>query len=90
MIRANSLANAVTLVMLILYVACAAISAAAPDFVLGVGQAWVHTINMELIKSTQQMTLGTFVWGAVSLGALTWLVTYGTAVSYNYFVKREK
>lgn len=90
MIRANSLANAVTLVMLILYVACAAISFAAPDFILGMGQTWVHTINMDLIKSTRQMTFGSFVWGAASLGVLTWLVTYGTAVSYNYFVKREK
>ena len=90
MLRKTAVANAVTTMMGILYVVCAGLSLIVPDFVVGIGQAWVHTLNLEIARATDVMTFGSFIWGFVSLTALTWLVTYGTVALYNYFAHREE
>ncbi len=77
------LANAVTLALLVFYLACAALSFIAPDFVLSIGQNWIHTLNLEAARATNQMSLTGVVFGAITFGASVWVVVYLAAFLYN-------
>ncbi|EKD91082.1 MAG: hypothetical protein ACD_30C00047G0007 [uncultured bacterium] len=90
MIRPIAAANAVTTAVVILYVVCASLSLIVPDFIVGIVQAWVHTLSLEAVRATSAMTFGSFVWGFISLTVLTWIVTYGTVALYNNFAHREQ
>lgn len=77
------LANAVTLALLVFYFVCAALSFIAPDFVLSIGQSWVHVLNLEAAKATSQMSLTGVIFGVVTFGVSVWVVVYLTAFLYN-------
>ncbi len=81
------LANAVTLALLVFYFACAVLSFIAPDFVLSIGQSWAHTLSLEAVRITNQMSLTGVIFGAVTFGASVWVVVYLTAFLYNKFDK---
>ena len=77
------LANAVTLALLVFYFACVILSFIAPDFLLSIGQSWVHTLNLEAARATSQMSISGVVFGAVTFGASVWVVVYLSAFLYN-------
>lgn len=77
------LANAVTLALLAFYFVCAVLSFIVPDFVLSIGQNWVHTLNLEAARATNQMSLTGVIFGAITFGASVWAVTYLAAFLYN-------
>lgn len=77
------LANAVTLALLVFYFACVILSFIAPDFLLSIGQSWVHTLNLEAARATNQMTLTGVIFGAITFGASVWVVVYLAAFLYN-------
>ena len=81
------LANAVTLALLVFYFACAVLSFIAPDFVLSIGQNWIHTLNLEAAKATNQMSLTGVIFGAVTFGISVWVVTYLVAFLYGKLEK---
>ncbi len=77
------LANAVTLALLVFYFACVLLSFIAPDFVLSIGQSWVHTLNLEAARATNQISLAGVIFGAVTFGVSVWVVVYLAAFFYN-------
>ena len=90
MIRPTAFANAITTMMVVLYLTCATLSILFPNFLVGLAQSWVHTLNIEIIKATTPMTFGSFMYGLLSAAILTWVVTYATTGVYRYFVHREQ
>ncbi len=87
MLNAKAFANAATVVMAVFYVVCAVLSYLAPDLIYSISRSWMHTINIESIKSTFTPDMGILVWGLVSLSALTWATTYITIALYNKWAK---
>jgi len=87
MVKPIILANTLTTVGLGLYVACRVLTLVAPDFIFNVGQSWFHTINIDALKTATPLDVGTFIFGAVTLGVLTWVTTYAAASLYNNWSK---
>lgn len=88
MLNAKAFANATTVVMTVFYVACWLISTLASDLIFGIAKAWMHSLNIESLKTTVAMPWGTVLWGLISLGVLTWVTTYATIWLYNQWAKK--
>ena len=87
MLDTKAFANAVTAVTLVFYVACAILSFVLPDLIFNIGQSWMHTINLGAAKATYSPNLGAFVFGLVTLAAVSWVTTYATVYLYNTWRK---
>ena len=46
MLNAKAFAHAATIVTAVFYAICAAFSYVAPDFVAGIGNSWIHSLNL--------------------------------------------
>lgn len=90
MIYAKALAHGATSVMVAGYVVCLALSYVAPQVLFTLANSWVHVLNLEAIQATVAVSLGTVLWGLVSISILTWVWAYATAVAYNYFARNEE
>lgn len=87
MLNAKAFANAAAAVMAVWVLACALLSYIAPDLLSTVAQSWMHTINLESVKTTFNPDLGLLLLGLVTATGLTWLTAYGVAVLYNKLAK---
>ena len=87
MLDAKAFANAAATVMAGWVVACAALSYIAPDLLFSIAQSWMHTINLEVAKTTFSPNLGLLLLGLVTATGLTWVTTYGTFSLYNKWAK---
>lgn len=87
MLNAKAFANAVTIVTAAFYIACWLFSTLAPDFVFSIAQSWMHSINLESIKSTIAMPISTALFGLVTISGITWVTTYITIWLYNKLAK---
>ncbi|MBI4079519.1 MAG: hypothetical protein HY429_04465 [Candidatus Levybacteria bacterium] len=87
MLNAKAFANAASAVMAVWVVACAFLSYIFPDLLFAIAQSWMHTINLDAVKTTFAPNLGTLVLGLVSASGLTWVTTYYIIVFYNRFAK---
>lgn len=87
MLKSKAIANAITSVFFVAYVACALVAFIAPDLYWGVLNSWFHAMNIEAVKATSPMSLGTFVLGAVTFSAYIWVFTFSAASLYNKFAK---
>ncbi|MBI2018438.1 hypothetical protein HYS96_01905 [Candidatus Daviesbacteria bacterium] len=87
MLNAKAFANAASAVMGIWVVVCALVSYIAPDLLFTIAQSWMHTINLEVAKTTFSPNLGLLLLGLVSATGLTWITTYGTISLYNKWVR---
>ena len=87
MLKPVAFANAITTIGVTGYMFCMLLSAVAPDLLFSIGQSWFHTFNLNAIKVTASMDLGTFLLGGVSVGALVWIASYAGAILYNRFAK---
>ncbi len=87
MVKPIILANALTTVGIGLYVACRVLSLVVPDFIFNVGQSWFHTISVNALKTATPLDVGTFIFGAITFGTLTWAITYAVASLYNKWSK---
>lgn len=87
MLNAKAFANAVTLVIAVFYIVCAALSFIAPDLIFSISRSWMHTINLESVKAPFNPDLGTLVWGIVTISVVAWVTTYATIYLYNSFKK---
>ncbi|MDO8487377.1 MAG: DUF5676 family membrane protein [Candidatus Curtissbacteria bacterium] len=88
MLNAKAFANAAATVMAVWVLACALLSFLAPDLLFTVAQSWMHTINLESVKTTLNPNLGFLLWGLITATGLTWLTTYSFAKLYNRFTKK--
>lgn len=87
MIKQKAIANAITTVFVVSYVICGIIASVAPDLLFSIAGSWAHAINLETVRATTPMGLGTFVFGVVTFGTYVWVLTYATASLYNKFAK---
>lgn len=87
MLKPNALANAVTIVFIVAYVACALVSFTAPDLYFGVLSNIFHAFNLDAVKATTSMSLGSFIMGVVFFSAYVWVFTFASASLYNKFAK---
>ena len=83
MLNPKAFANAFTATGVGVYVVCRVLSLVAPDFLFGVGKSWFHTFNMDAIRGTVPMDMGTFLYGGVTLAVLIWVTAYVGANLYN-------
>lgn len=87
MLNAKAFANASTVVMLVLYVVCRALSLVAPDFLFGIARSWFHTFSVDSLRGVTPLDIGTFLFGGASLAVLVWVTTYATIALYNRWGK---
>ena len=88
MLNAKAFANAASAIMAIWVIVCALLSYLVPDLLFAVAQSWMHTINLDLVKTTFSPNLGSIILGLVSAVALTWVTTYATIELYNRWAKK--
>ena len=88
MLNAKAFAPAATIVTAVFYAACATLSYVAPDFVAGIGNSWVHSLNLEAIKINTQPSLTILLYGLVTISAVTWVTTYALIEVYNRLAKK--
>lgn len=87
MLKPIALANASTIVALGIYVVCRALSLIAPDFLFSVAQSWFHTFSTEGVMTVIPLNIGSFIFGAVTLSVLVWVIIYSGATLYNKLAK---
>ena len=87
MLNAQAFATALTTVTLVVYVVCRVVSFIAPDFLFSVAKSWFHTLNVDSLKGTAPVDMGTFLLGAITLAVLVWVTTYASATLYNKWTK---
>lgn len=89
MLNAKAFANAASAVMAIWVVACAVLSYVAPDLLFSIAQSWMHTINLETVRTSVALSIGSVLLGLVSTIGLTWVTTYGIIWFYNRWAKKQ-
>ena len=87
MLKPKAFANAITSVFVVAFVICGIAAFIAPDLVFGIGGSWAHSINLEAVRSTTPMSLGSFVLGVITFGIYIWVVTFASASLYNKWAK---
>lgn len=87
MLNATAFANATSAVMAVFYIACVALSLISPDLLFSLAQSWMHTLNLEVARTTFTPNLGSMVFGFITAVGLTWITTYGTISLYNKWAK---
>lgn len=83
MLNAKAFANAVTVVTAVFYILCLLVSYVAPDLLFGVAESWVHSLNLESLKAETVISMGSAIWGLITISAVTWATTYITIALYN-------
>ena len=71
----------------ILYCACALAVALFPDSTIGFFNAWLHGLDLALLRPPggRPLTLGQFVYGLLSAAAVSFAMTASLAGFYNLF-----
>lgn len=87
MLKSVPFANAATTVTAVFYVICAVASYVAPDLVVSIGNSWVHSLDLEMIKVVNGMSIGTLTIGLITISAVTWVTTYAMIKLYNRWAK---
>ena len=87
MLKPMAFANAFTVVGLGVYVVCRILSLVASDLLFSIGTSWFHTFNMDALRTTTSMDIGTFLFGAVTFGIFVWITAYSGAALYNTLAK---
>lgn len=87
MLKPQAFANAFTVVGIGLYIGCRVLTLIVPDLLFAVGQSWFHTFNLEAVRGTAPMDIGTFSLGGITTGVLVWVTAYTGASLYNKFAK---
>lgn len=80
-------ANASAIIVGVIYVVCAALTVVAPDFLISLGNSWVHALDIAKIKDIN-ITFGSFLYGLASIMIFAWVVDYLFAVVYNKLIKQ--
>lgn len=82
------LANVATAVGAAFYIICATLVYAAPDLAFSIAQSWFHGINLEVVRATGPASLGSTVFGLISLSVVLWVSAYVAGYLYNYLAKK--
>ena len=88
MLNAKAFANAAAAVMAVWVVICALLSYLIPDLLFAVAKSWMHTINLETVKTAFNPDLGSLILGLVTATILTWVFIYSVIEIYNRLAKK--
>ncbi len=88
MINAKAFANAVTVVTAAFYIICRLLSAVVPELIIGIGNSWMHTVNLEQIRATSEPSMAATIWGLITISAVAWVTTYAAIELYNRWAKK--
>ena len=83
MLKPVAFANAVTTVGVAGYMICMVLSAIVPDLVFNISQSWLHALNLNVLRLTEPMNIGSALFGAISFAALVWIASYIGVSLYN-------
>lgn len=89
MLNVKAFANATTVVIAAYYVICVVLSYVAPDFLFSIGQSWVHSLNLNVLKTETSISLTSSVWGLITISVVTWITTYAVIWLYNKWHKNK-
>lgn len=81
--RPVALANAATIVVVALSLICWLFVTVLPDFSFWIANSWFHMINLDVVRASQPVDIGTAILGAISLGIVTWIALYAFSQIYN-------
>lgn len=87
MLKPIALSNAVATIFVVAYTSCGIIAYVLPDLYWGILNSWMHGLNLEIVKATTPMSIGTFIFGVVTFTAYVWVVSFLGASLYNKFAK---
>lgn len=87
MLKPQPLANAATTVGVVAFLLCGILAFAIPDLLFQIANSWFHAINLETVRSTAPMDLGTFLLGIVTFGVYIWVLSYLGVALYNKWAK---
>lgn len=87
MLNTKAFANATTTITAVFYIGCVLLSYLAPDLVFGLAKSWMHTVNLESVKTTYSPDFGLLIYGFITAIILTWVTTYATIALYNRWAK---
>ena len=82
-----ALANAATTVAVFSFIACGVLAYIAPDLLVGIANSWFHALNLEAVRATTPMSLGTFILGVVTFGVYIWVLIFAGVHLYNRLEK---
>lgn len=88
MLKSIPFANAATIIIAVFYGICALLSYTAPAFISGIGNSWIHTLNLEAISIKTQPSLVTLIYGLFTLAVVTWVTAYSFVEVYNRLNKQ--
>lgn len=88
MSKPTILANSVTAVWGTAYALCGIAAMIFPNLYFGVLNNWLHSINLELLKSSTPLTLISFLMGLATFSIYIWVITFATAAVYNAWSKK--
>lgn len=78
-----ALANSVATAFGLFYVGCLVLTLIAPDLVFNIARGWFHNFNLDVVKPTGGLDIGSSFLGLVSYIVTIWVVTYLSATFYN-------
>ena len=87
MLNPQVFANATAAVMAVWVIACLALSIIVPDLLFAIAQSWMHSINIDAVKTTFNPNLGSILLGFATAVGLTWITTYAVVWLYNRWAK---
>lgn len=90
MLKPKILAYAVTIVFAVAYTTCGIVAYFFPDLFWYITNSWFHAINLETVKSTTPVNIGTFSFGVITFSIYVWVLVYAGAALYNYLLKEHK
>ena len=76
-------ASALAITAVLLNGVCAAAVALWPDEAIGLANAWMHGVDLQLIRATASVSLGGFLAGSAGLAAVSFAVGAVYASVYN-------
>jgi hypothetical protein len=88
MSKPTILANSVTAVWGTAYALCGIAAMIFPNLYFGVLNNWLHSINLELLKSSTPLTLISLLMGLATFSIYIWVITFATASVYNAWSKK--
>jgi len=89
MLKATSMAAAVTIVATSAFILCGLLSYLAPDLFWSVTGSWLHALSIESIRATEPMAFSTFISGIICFAAYIWVITFAATSLYNRFARSK-
>lgn len=86
MLKEKAFANAMALVIAVIYVICRALAGVAPDFLRSLAQVWFHSYDLSSLPAAT-LNFGGFLGGLITITILSWLFGYFLAWTYNKMKK---